>query len=250
MLDTLLSGPFVPFTLSLALLFGLLALEVAFLLIGGSLLGDGAEADVGVPDGGELELDLGAYDLDAIELDAFEVDAFDVDTLDVDAGEFDLGGEVAAPAASSNPLSWLGLGQMPTLIWLATLFMSFGVAGIALQGLVTTISGAPLAALMAVIPCGAAALWFTGQFGAVFARALPKSESQSVSTRQLGRRHGTVTQGTAARGTPAEVRVTDRYGNTHYLRAEPMRDTDTIAQGTEVLVLRHRPTGGFRLIPL
>ncbi len=73
---------------------------------------------------------------------------------------------------------------------------------------------------------------------------------KSVSKRQLGKRMGTVTQGTAARGIPAEVRVTDRYGNTHYLRAEPMGDADTIPQGAQVLVLRHRPTGGFRLIAL
>jgi hypothetical protein len=79
---------------------------------------------------------------------------------------------------------------------------------------------------------------------------MPRTETQSVSTRQLGRRLGTVTQGTAARGSPAEVRVTDRYGNTHYLRAEPLSDAETIPQGAEVLVLRHRPTGGFRLIAL
>ncbi|WP_245605455.1 YqiJ family protein [Roseicyclus elongatus] len=36
----------------------------------------------------------------------------------------------------------------------------------------------------------------------------------------------------------------------HHLRAEPFRDDDRIPQGTEVLVLRHRATGTFRLIPL
>jgi membrane protein implicated in regulation of membrane protease activity len=238
MLDTLLSGPFVPFTLSLALLFGLLALEVAFLLIGGSLMGDGADTGGVEIDGPELDLDFD------VELDALDLDSFDMDAVDTGMGEV----ELAAPAA--HPLAWMGLGQMPTLIWLATIFMSFGVAGIALQGLVSTLTGRPLYMLLAVIPCAVAALWFTRKFGAAFAHLLPRTESQSVSNRQLGRRKGVVTQGTAARGTPAEVRVTDRYGNTHYLRAEPMGDAETIPQGAEVLVLRHRPTGGFRLIAL
>lgn len=241
MLDTLLSGPFVPFTMSLALLFGLLALELAFLVVGGSLLGDSADADGAAIEGPDFDVDVN-FDV--------EIEAFDLDGFDVEAADFDLDPvDVAAPT-SGNPLGWLGLGTMPTLIWLATIFMSFGVAGVALQGLVTTLTGSPLNVLLAAIPCGAAALWFTGKFGALFAQILPKSESQSVSTRQLGRRKGTVTQGTATRGTPAEVRVTDRYGNTHYLRAEPMRDADTIPQGADVLVLRHRPTGGFRLIAL
>jgi hypothetical protein len=130
------------------------------------------------------------------------------------------------------------------------MLLSFGVSGVALQGLVTGLAGSPLNALFAALPCAAAAIWFTGKFGALFVRALPRTETQSVSGRQLGRRLGTVTQGTAARGTPAEVRVTDRHGNTHYLRAEPLRDTDVIAQGADVLVLHHRPTGGFRLIAL
>lgn len=254
MLDTFLSGPFVPFTLSLALLFGLLALELASLLLGGSLIGDNAEVE-GPDFDAELDLDLDAADFDMADLDMADLDAFDAETLELDAfgadaADFDIDPGEVAVEASASPLGWLGLGKMPTLIWLATIFMSFGVAGVALQGLVTTLTGSPLNVFLAAIPCGAVAIWFTGKFGALFAQLLPKTESQSVSTRQLGRRKGIVTQGTAARGTPAEVRVTDRYGNTHYLRAEPLKDTETIPQGAEVLVLRHRPTGGFRLIAL
>lgn len=246
MLDTFLSGPFVPFTLSLALLFGLLALEVVFLLIGGSLMGDGADAD-----GPDLDADVDFdVEIEAFDLEGFDVEAMDVEAFDIDGAELDIAPDAIAAPSGNSPLGWLGLGKMPMLIWLATLFMSFGVAGVALQGIAVATLGGPIPALLAAVPCAFAAIWFTGRFGALFARLLPKTESQSVSKRQLGRRKGTVTQGTATRGTPAEVRVTDRYGNTHYLRAEPMRDADTIAQGTEVLVLRHRPTGGFRLIAL
>lgn len=246
MLDTLLSGPFVPFTLSLALLFGLLALEVVMLFLGGSLLGDSGEVDgPGLDADGAFDLDVHGFDFDAVDVEGLDLDAFDLD-----ATEFDFEAGVSATASATSPLGWLGLGKMPTLIWLACLFMAFGVTGMALQGAATATLGGPIPALLAGVSSAVAAVWFTGRFGTLFARLIPKSESQSVSTRQLGRRHGLVTQGTATRGTPAEVRVTDRYGNTHYLRAEPLRDVDVIAQGAEVLVLRHRPTGGFRLIAL
>jgi hypothetical protein len=234
MLDTLLSGPIVPFTLSLALLFALLAVELLFLALGASLIGDGVEGDMaGLGDGPEIDLDLDGFDVDPAE--------FDID-VDVEPA--------AMTTPASSPLSWLGLGKMPTLIWLATIFLSFGVTGLTIQSLVSSVFGAPLPAIVAVIPSAIVALWFTGRFGALFARLLPRTETQSVSQRHLGRRAGTVTQGTARRGTPAEVRVTDRHGNTHYLRAEPFRDADEIPEGADVLVIRHRPTGGFRLIPL
>ena len=179
MLDSLLSGPFVPFTLSLALLFGLLALEVILLLLGASLIGDGAEVELDMVDGPDLDLDI---DLDGFDLDPGEFE-LSVDEFEVDADSADAGA-----SAATSPLGWLGLGKMPTLIWLATVFMSFGVAGIALQGVISAAFGGPLPALLAAVPSAIAAIWFTGRFGALFARALPKTETQVVSDRSLGRR--------------------------------------------------------------
>lgn len=241
MLDTFLSGAYAPFTFAITLLFGLLALEIMALILGGTLMGDGAETDM------DIDMDLGVGDLG----DMPEVDLGD---LDLDPAEFEIASAedvaVETPTAGPSPLAWLGLGRMPTLLWLATLCLGFGVGGLILQNLATALLGQPLPALVAVIPMAGAAIWFTGRFGALFARLLPRTETQSVAERQLARRRGTVTQGTAARGRPAEVRVTDRYGNLHYLRAEPLRDDVEIAQGTDVLVLRHRPTDTFRLVPL
>jgi hypothetical protein len=228
MLDTLLAPPLVPFTLSLALLFALLTVELVMLALGASLLGDAGDAPESGVEGDGVDLD---FDLDP--------------DLDLATGQ-----APAAPSPSPSLLGWLGFGKMPTLIWLATLLLSFGVSGLVLQSLAASVLGQPLPAIAAAIPSAGAALWGTGRFGAVFARFLPRTETQSVSQRQLARRIGTVTQGTARRGTPAEVRVTDRHGNTHYLRAEPHRDDEHIPEGTEVLVIRHQPTGGFRLIPL
>lgn len=242
MLDTFLSGPYVPFTVSLALLFGLLALELVLALLGATLLGGDTDFEIDA---------VGAEGLDAVDV---EID-FDAGELGINPAEFDIPSP-EDPAISSNPtpgsqglLGWLGLGKVPTLIWLASLLLAFGVSGVLIQNAVAFVV-APLPAALAALPAAAIGLWFARSFGAVFARLLPKTETQSVSKRHLSRRAGIVTQGTAKRGQPAEVRVADRYGNHHYLRAEPMRDTEEIPQGAEVVVLRHRPTGEFRLISL
>ena len=236
MFDLLLSGPYVPFTVALALLFGLLALEVLLSLLGGSLLGLDADADLDV----DLDVDM---DVD------FDVDVdLDLDAPDLDA-DFELETGANDGLASAGPAAWLGMGRMPTLIWLAALLLGFGLSGVVLQSLAASV-WAPLPAMVASVPAATAGIWFARTFGAVFARVLPKTETTAMSARHLGRRIGVVTQGTARRGAPSEVKVTDRHGNIHYLRAEPLKDDVEIPRGTRVLVLRHQADTGYRLVPL
>lgn len=240
MFDLLLTEPFVPFTLSLALLFGLLALELILVLMGATLLGLGADADI------DVDLDVDAPDLGDLDIDFGEADP---ELFDFAEPELDVEAPGTA-AVSPGPASWLGIGKVPVLIWIAAVLMAFGVSGIVLQNLWIGVFTLPLPALIAAIPAGIAGIWFARQFGALFARLLPKTETTAMSARHLGRRIGVVTQGTARRGKPTEVKVTDRHGNMHYLRAEPLKDTDEITAGTEVLVLRHRRDDGYLLVPL
>lgn len=237
MFDLYLTEPLVPFTISLALLFGLLALELVLAVLGGTLLGLGADADLGVdldaPDLGDLDIDFGDADPELFELAEPEADL-----------------AASGAATISGPASWLGLGRVPTLIWIAALLLGFGVAGVALQSLLHGIFGIALPASIAIVPAAVAGIWFAKEFGAVFARLLPKTETTALSNRHLGRRMGVVTQGVSRRGKPTEVKVTDRYGNYHYLRGEPLLDYDEIHAGTRVLVLRHRFDHGYRLVPV
>ena len=178
--------------------------------------------------------------------------AFDAD-LDADLA----GGELAelpetTASAPVNPglTGWLGLGKMPFLIWLASMCLSFGLSGLGLQSALRDALGFTLSPALASVPALIVALWFTRGFGAWFARVLPHTETSALSENALGRRRGVITQGTAARGRPAEVRVQDRYGNAHYLRAEPMSDGEQISAGTEVLVIRDRRAKAYVLVPV
>lgn len=237
MFDFLLGGAFAPFTFALALLFGLMGLELVALLLGGSLMGGDNSVDPGI---GETP-DLGDFDLDLAPEGAL------VDPGDLELADFE---PEAAIEASSGLASWLGLGKMPTLIWLAVLLMGFGLSGLGLQIALHDLIGIEAPAALAAVPAGVFGLWFARVFGGVFARLLPQTETEASSLRHLGRRRGIITQGTAARGRAAEVRVTDRFGNAHYLRAEPLRDAETLQQGTEVLVLRDRRSDVYVLVGL
>lgn len=233
MTDLFLSEGFFPFALALGFLLGLLLLELVSLLLVGSLMGgDGDVPYIDVP-----ELDVAELDLD----------------LDIDPAELELtDGAVPAstPVVAGGLAGWLGLGNMPGVIWLASCLVAFGLGGLTLQSAADAVFGAPLPAPLAILPAAVLAIGFTRSFGGLFERLLPRSETSVQTARQLSRRRGVITQGRASRGRPAEVRVIDRFGNTHYLRAEPLRDGTTLDTGTEVLVLRDRASSGYRLIPL
>ena len=218
MFETLVSAPYMPFTAALALLAALVVLELALLLVGGSLIG-GAEVDA--------------------ELDLSEIDA----------------AETAAPskpdAAPSGLASLLGLGKVPLLIWLGAFLAGFGLSGYTAQTLTQSLLGLTAPALALVPLAAVAGIGIARVYGAAFARLIPGTETSAQSAAALSRLRGVVSQGTARAGQPAEVRVTDRHGNLQFLRAEPLDRSAEIRQGQEVLVLRlpsGPDRGAFRIV--
>ena len=239
-MDNILFAPYMtPFSISLGLLFGLMALELIFALLGGSILGLGGDVDVDVDL--DADVDFGAdYDVGA-ELDVDGLDAGDAPEIE---------SEIGSGISPTGIAGWLGMGQVPFLIWLGAFLLAFGLGGLILQSVLLNSVGFTLPAGLAALAVFVPALGFARRFARVFARLLPKTESSAMSENHLGRRRGVVSQGTAARGRPAEVRVFDQHGNAHYLRAEPLRDDQEFPAGTEVLVLRKTLNEGYRLVSL
>ena len=228
MAEFLLSGNMFPFTVSIALVLGLVLLEIIALLLGSSILSlesDGVELDA---DG--FDLDAGDFELDA---DGVEIDA---EMMEVDGGPVSLS-------------AWLGIGNVPFAIWIASLLTAFGLGGFILQSTLNGFFGFSLSASIASVLVAVPALGVTRHLSRFLGHIVPKTETSAVSLRGMGGQHGVITQGTAKRGNPAEVKVKDRHGNMHYLRVEPYEDDETLAQGTEVYVIRQRD-GTFRAMEI
>ncbi len=213
-----------PFTLALAVVLGLFAVEILTLLLGGSLLAVGADA----PD---LDLDMDAD--------------FDIDTQDIPASD----ALAQGGAAPSGLLGWSGLRDVPFLIWLVSFLTLFGLSGLIVQALANALTGGALPAVAASLIALAPALTGTRHIANAIARIMPKSETSAMKTRFLGGHHGVISQGTARRGKPAEARIKDRFGNTHYLRVEPLEDDAVIPQGAAVHVIR-RKDGMFYVVDI
>lgn len=161
-----------------------------------------------------------------------------IEAIGLGFGHLDLDAD-GSPDAGDNMLAWLGLGdELPVLIWLTSLLGCFTLTGIAVQQIMTVLSGAPLHPGLAT---GAALVVGTvlNTFAANgLARVMPGFETTVISTDDLLRRRGTVLEGTARRGSPARAKVVDHHGQAHFVMLEPHDEGDIIAAGETALLVR------------
>lgn len=204
-----------PFTLAL----GILAL-IAFLEVVSVLMGAGISS---VVDSVLPEIDA---DLDV------EVDV----DLDAEASP-----QIAPETGGGNfiiaVLAWLSVGKVPALIVFAAFCFAFGVAGIVLQNAMGNTLGFMLPAWMAAIPAFILALPLTRWIGRGLARIMPKEVTSAVSTETFVGRLATIIRGVARQGSPAEAKLTDSEGHTHYLLVAPLEAGMAFERGEEVLII-------------
>ncbi len=209
-MELLLAGENVAFSAALALMLVLALLEAVGMLFGASL----AQTIDGMLPDMDLDADL---DLDA----------------DVDAG----GVGSAGGGALGGALSWLGVGKAPMLVLLVAFLFSFGVAGLVLQTAAQGVMGRFIPGWFAAVPALAVALPGVRFFGLAVAKLIPKEETYAVSVNSFIGSTAIITVGIAAAGQPAEARLTDAHGRTHYVRVEPDQPGDSFPSGAAVRLL-------------
>ena len=146
-------------------------------------------------------------------------------------------GQVDADTALSRFLGWLRIGEVPLLMLLVIFLFSFGLSGLLLQGLFQAITGWLAPGWLAVPLVFVASLPLVRLGGGVLQAVMPRDETTAVTEDSLLGRIAVITLGTARQNYPAEARVKDQHGYTHYLQLEPDAEGDEFLQGTEVLLL-------------
>jgi hypothetical protein len=156
--------------------------------------------------------------------------------LGISAVELDADTDIHADGGGL--LGWLGVGKVPLLMLLVVLLALFGTIGIALQQAVTALAGAPLAPALAAAIAFVASLPLLGISARGLARIMPGDETTAVSLDSLLGKRATVTVGTARRNSPAQARVRDVHGQSHYVMIEPNDDAQAIGEGETALLVR------------
>ena len=210
MFENFFAAPNLPFAVALLIMVGLGLIEGIGAMLG---LGLSGLLDSLLPD---LDLDL------------------DVD-LDADLD----GPDIAAPGLFQQLLGWFHIGRVPVLILFIFFLLSFGLLGLFVQATADSVLGTMLPTWMAAIPVFIVSLLCVRIFGSVLARIMPKEETDAVSSKTFIGRVAIVVTGTARTGHPAQAKLRDEHGHTHYVMVEPDVDGDDTdyPTGTDVLLV-------------
>lgn len=166
----------------------------------------------------------------------------DID-IDVDGdigGQNAIDGEPFGEGALSRLLGWLHVGKVPVLVLLVIFLASFGLAGYIVQSIASNLVNALLPAPLAAIPAAALGIATVRVAGSAFRALMPGDETAAISTETFIGRIAVIIRGTAARGSPAEAKLTDEHGATHYLLVEPDLDDETFSAGEDLLIVSRK----------
>src|SRR5262245_50194613 len=135
-------------------------------------------------------------------------------------------------------LGWLHFGKVPVLIILVIFLTAFGVTGFIVQfaarGVIGSFMPLPLAVALAFM----AAVFGVRVLGGALNKVIPRDETTAVFDTSLVGRVGTIVIGTARAGKPAEARVRDEHGASHYVMVEPEGPDQVFESGASVLLVR------------
>lgn len=151
--------------------------------------------------------------------------------LDVDA-------EIGDHGAVGEFLSWLRVRQVPVIVILIAFLTSYAVTGFVLQQVIYSLFGMMLPAIVAGVIVLFACLPFTRLFTGVMAKILPGDETDAVASSTFIGRPAVITLGTASSGNPAQARLKDKHGQSHYVMVAPDTDGESFNQGASVLLVR------------
>ncbi len=252
MIEFLFASANLPFTIALGVMIMLGTLEiVSFLLgVGISNLFDSMlpELDADVDIDTDIDIDT-EVDIDVDGDVDVDVDA-DVDAdiaADGDLAEASV--RVGALPGILRALSWLGLGKVPVIILVSMFLMVFGLIGLVSQYVVLRLTGQQfmLPGFIAWLPALMVTLPIMRVFSNTMARIMPKEETSAVSEKTFVGRIALITGGVARRDHPAQAKLVDEYGQTHYIMVEPDDDDETFEDGSDVILVK-RVSAVFRAI--
>ncbi|WP_352338749.1 OB-fold-containig protein [Psychrobacter sp. 16-MNA-CIBAN-0192] len=118
-------------------------------------------------------------------------------------------------------LDWLYVGRIPTMILLIVLIASFCISGFVIQQLAFAVLGSFISPWLASLDALVISFPLLKIIASVLYPILPKDESSAVSADSLVGRQARIILGYASIGQPAQAKLTDEHGQTHYVMVEP-----------------------------
>ena len=161
--------------------------------------------------------------------------------------EFDIATADAPQSTLTKLLGWINFGKVPLLIIMVCFLTAFGVVGYLLQYLSQSLSTILLPQIIAVPIAFVIAMPFVRLFTSLLKKIMPRDESSALKEESFVGAMVTITLGTAKKGAPAEAKLVDKHGQTHYFMVQPESEEEMFEQGESVLLLRPSSNGFYAI---
>jgi hypothetical protein len=143
-------------------------------------------------------------------------------------------------------LDWLYLGRIPVLVWLIIFLTVYALFGFIVQTIfyhftadyfsIWIIAPASLFLCMPIVRLCAAFI----------SKILPQDETTAIYSDELIGRSAQIILGEAKQNYPAQAKVIDQFGQTHYILVEP--ESEQIFLQGQTVILTQRTKVGFQAI--
>ena len=162
---------------------------------------------------------------------------FDADVdVDVDADV-----DAVAPEGNFDSLvkllAWFRVGEVPVIMLFIIFLTGFGLSGLMVQYVSVSLVGRYVPALLASGVGIIASIPVVRFCGGLLGKYMPKDETYAVSEKSFYGMIATVTLGTAEVGKPAQAKIRDKHGQTHYILVEPDKPRESFATGERAIIV-------------
>lgn len=162
---------------------------------------------------------------------------FDADIdVDIDA-DLDVADAGSATNSIVKLLTWFRIGEVPVIILFIIFLTGFGLIGLIFQFTLFQLFKLTLSPTLAAIPAFLAALPTVRVCGGFLGKHMPKDETYVVSEKSFLGQLATITMGTAQKGKPAQAKLKDKHGQTHYILIEPDKDAEHFSAGEKCIIV-------------
>ncbi|NNH87908.1 YqiJ family protein [Acinetobacter terrae] len=145
-------------------------------------------------------------------------------------------------------LDWLYLGRVPLFVWLIIFLTIYGLSGFIIQSIFHHFTAHFFSAWIIAPACLFLSMPLVRYSAMIIARILPQDETTAIYSEELIGRTAVIILGEAKINSPAQAKVLDQFGQTHYVLVEPEQN-EIFTQGQSV-VLTQRTKIGFQAITL
>jgi hypothetical protein len=135
-------------------------------------------------------------------------------------------------------LGWLYVGRVPLLVLLVLFLAGFALTGFGLNMVAQSLFGTYAPTIISVPAAVLVTLPIVRILGAGLARLIPTDQTFAVSFDSLVGRVGTIVNGTARAGYPAQAKVPNEHGQALYVMVEPEAEGMTFQSGERVLLTK------------